>query len=145
MVYAFLMTKGGQQVPQPKSKATAQARSREMMSEEAEQTPDVSPPRPPPERPPTVFVRAKRWNPRLLAQKCEYHEKADCRLLGTLRRNDDFLFYVESLFFFCEEILCFALCARMTRAHCFLKKRSMAPFLMTRKKFEALGRTPVQG
>ena len=43
MVYAFLMTKGGQQVPQRKSKAKAQARCREMMSEGAEQTPDVSP------------------------------------------------------------------------------------------------------
>ena len=33
MVHAFLMTKGGQQVPQAKSKAKARARSREMMSE----------------------------------------------------------------------------------------------------------------
>ena len=52
MVYAFLMTKGGQQVPQPKSKAKARARSREMMSEGVEQTPDVSPPRQQPERTP---------------------------------------------------------------------------------------------
>ena len=44
MVYAFLMTKGGQQVPQPKSKAKVRARSREMMNEGVEQTPDVSPP-----------------------------------------------------------------------------------------------------
>ena len=43
MVYAFLMTKGGQQGPQPKSKAKARARSRKMMSEGVEQTPDVSP------------------------------------------------------------------------------------------------------
>ena len=43
MVYAFFMTKGGQQVPQPKSKAKARARSREMMKEGVEQTPDVSP------------------------------------------------------------------------------------------------------
>ena len=39
MVCAFFLTKGGQQVPQPKSKAKARARSREMMSEGAEQTP----------------------------------------------------------------------------------------------------------
>ena len=43
MVYAFLTTKGGQQVPQPKSKAKARARSQEMMNGGAEQTPDVSP------------------------------------------------------------------------------------------------------
>ena len=44
MVYALLMTKGGQQVPQPKSKAKARARSRETMNEGVEQTPDVTAP-----------------------------------------------------------------------------------------------------
>ena len=48
MVYAFLMTKGGKKVPQPKSKAKARSRSREMMNEGVEQTPDVSLPRLPP-------------------------------------------------------------------------------------------------
>ena len=57
-----------------------------MMSEGVEQTPDGSQPRPPPERPPIV-----RWNPRRLAQKCEYHRKAHRRLLGILQRNDGFL------------------------------------------------------
>ena len=51
MVYAFLMTKGGQQVPLAKSKAKARARNRATTNEGAEQTPDVSPPRPTPERP----------------------------------------------------------------------------------------------
>ena len=60
MVNAFLMTKGGQQVP--KSKAKARARSREMMSEGVEQTPDASPPRPL-ERPPIVFVRGETLEP----------------------------------------------------------------------------------
>ena len=63
MVYVFLMTKGGQQVPQAKSKAKARARSRAMTNEGAEQTPDVSPPRPPPERPPIVFVRGETLEP----------------------------------------------------------------------------------
>ena len=56
---AFLTTKGGQQVPQAKSKAKARARNRAMTNEGAEQTPDVSPPRPPSERPPILFVRGR--------------------------------------------------------------------------------------
>ena len=63
MVYALLVTNGGQQVPQPKSKAEARARIREMMSEGAEQTPDVSHPRPPPDRPPIVFLRGETLEP----------------------------------------------------------------------------------
>ena len=62
MVYAFPMTKGGQQVPQAKSKAKARARSR-AMTNGAEQTPDVSLPRPPHERPPIVFVRDETLEP----------------------------------------------------------------------------------
>ena len=112
MVYAFLVTKGGQQVPQPKSKAKARTRSREMMSEGAEQTPDASRPRLQPERSAIVFVRGETLEPRLLAQKCEYHGKVDRRVLGILRRNDHFLFYLVArcCFFLRREILHGPLC-----------------------------------
>ena len=63
MVYAFLMTKGGQQVAQPKSKAKARARIREMMNEGVEQTPDVSPPRLQPKRPPIMSLRGETLEP----------------------------------------------------------------------------------
>ena len=76
MVYAFLMTKGGQQVPQPKSKAKARARSREMMSEGVEQTLDVSPPRLPPERPPIVFVRGETLEPSTARPKVRRSRKS---------------------------------------------------------------------
>ena len=119
MVYAFLMTKGEQQVAQ--STAKARARNRAMTNEGAEQTPDLSPPRPPPERPPLVFARGETLEPK----KSEYHGKADRetqrRLLGTLRKNDDFLFYMESVerFFNCAEKFSRALCARMTHTFIF--------------------------
>ena len=100
MVYAFLMTKGGQQVPKAKSKARARARSWAMTNEAAEQIPDVSPPRPPPERPPILFVRGETLEPS--TARPEYHGKTDREtqriLLATLRKNDDFLFYMESVF-----------------------------------------------
>ena len=51
LAYAFLMTKGGQRIPQAKSKAKARA------------TPDTSPPRLPPERPPMVFTRGETMEP----------------------------------------------------------------------------------
>ena len=82
MVYAFLMTKGGQQVPQPKSKAEARARCREMMSEGAEQTPDASPPRPPPERPPTVFVRGETLEPSTARPKVRISRKSQPQIIG---------------------------------------------------------------
>ena len=81
MVYAFLMTKGGQQVPQSRSKAKAQARSREMMSEGAEQTP-VSPPRPPPERPPIVFVRSETLEPSTARPKVRISRKSRPQSIG---------------------------------------------------------------
>ena len=59
----FLMTKGGQRIPQAKSKAKARARSRATTSEGAEAAPDTSPPRLPPERPPTVFTRGETLEP----------------------------------------------------------------------------------
>ena len=59
LVYAFLMTKGGQRIPQAKSKAKARASSRATTSEGAEAAPDTSPPRLPPERPPMVFTRGE--------------------------------------------------------------------------------------
>ena len=92
MVYAFLMTKGGQQVSQPKSKAKALARSREMMSEGAEQTPDVSPPRLQPERPPMVFVRGETLEPSAARPKVRRSRKSRPQ-----RRNDDSLFYMGSV------------------------------------------------
>ena len=63
MVYAFLMTKGGHQVRNTKSKAKARARCPAIMNEGVEQTPDVPPPRPPLERPPIVFVRGETLEP----------------------------------------------------------------------------------
>ena len=63
LAYAFLMTKGGQRIPQAKSKAKARARSRATTSEGAEAAPDMSPPRLPPERPPMVFVRGETMEP----------------------------------------------------------------------------------
>ena len=63
LAYAFLMTKGGQRIPQAKSKAKARASSRAMTSEGAEAAPDTSPPRLPPERPPMVFMRGETMEP----------------------------------------------------------------------------------
>ena len=141
MVYAFLMTKGGQQVPQPKSKAKARAQSRDMMSEGAEQTPDVSP-----------LVHRLRGRHSVCEgrnagtldcspKKCEYHGKADRRLLGTLRKNDDFLFYMESVArFFAQRNFAWPLCKDDTYILFFKKKKkkksSMAPVWMTRQGFE---------
>ena len=82
MVYAFLMTKGGQQVPQPKSKAKGRARSREMMSEGVEQTPDVSAPRPQPERPPMVFVRGETLKPSTARPKVRISRKSRPQSIG---------------------------------------------------------------
>ena len=44
LAYAFLMKKGGQRIPQAKSKAKARASSRATTSEGAEAAPDMSPP-----------------------------------------------------------------------------------------------------
>ena len=63
LAYAFLMTKGGQRIPQAKSKAKAGASSRASTSEGAEAAPDTSPPRLPPERPPMVFTRGETMEP----------------------------------------------------------------------------------
>ena len=63
LAYAFLMTKGGQRIPQAKSKAKALARSWATTSEGAEAAPDMSPPRLPPERPPMVFTRGETIEP----------------------------------------------------------------------------------
>ena len=82
MVYAFLMTKGGQQVPQAKSKAKARARSRAMTSEGAEQTPHVSPPRPPPERPPIVFVRGETLEPSTARPKVRISRNSGPQIIG---------------------------------------------------------------
>ena len=82
MVYAFLMTKGGQQVPQPKSKAEARARSREIMSEGVEQTPDVSPPRLPHEMPPIVFVRGEALEPSTARPKVRISRKSRPQSIG---------------------------------------------------------------
>ena len=63
LAYAFLMTKGGQRIPQAKSMAKARANSRATTSEGAEAAPDTSPPRLPPERPPMVFTRGETMEP----------------------------------------------------------------------------------
>ena len=63
LAYAFLMTKGGQRIPQAKSKAKARASSRVLTSEGAEAAPDTSPPRLPPEKPPMVFTRGETMEP----------------------------------------------------------------------------------
>ena len=63
LAYAFLMTKGGQRIPQAKSKARARASSRATTSEGAEAAPDTSPPRLPPERPPMVFTSGETMEP----------------------------------------------------------------------------------
>ena len=63
LAYAFLMTKGGQRIPQAKSKAKARASSRATTSEGVEAAPDTSPPRLPPERPPMVFTRGETMEP----------------------------------------------------------------------------------
>ena len=63
LAYAFLMTKGGQRIPQAKSMAKARASSRATTSEGAEAAPDTSPPRLPPERPPMVFTRGETMEP----------------------------------------------------------------------------------
>ena len=63
LAYAFLMKKGGQQIPQAKSKAKARANSRASTSEGAEAAPDTSPPRLRPERPLVVFTRGETMLP----------------------------------------------------------------------------------
>ena len=82
MVYAFFMTKGGQQVPQPKSKAKARARNREMMKEGVEQTPGVSPPRLQPERPPAVFLRGETLVPSTARPKVRISRKSRPQSIG---------------------------------------------------------------
>ena len=63
LAYAFLMKKGGQQIPKAESKAKARASSRATTSEGAEAAPDTSPPRLPPERPLMVFPRGETMVP----------------------------------------------------------------------------------
>ena len=63
LAYAFLMTKGGQQIPQAKSKAKVRASSRATTNEGAGAAPDTSPPRLPPERPLVVFTRGETMVP----------------------------------------------------------------------------------
>ena len=63
LAYAFLMKKGGQRIPQAKSKAKARASSRATTSEGAEAAPDTSAPRLLPERPPMVFTRSETMEP----------------------------------------------------------------------------------
>ena len=63
LAYAILMTKGGQRIPQTKSKANARASSRATTSEGAEAADDTSPPRLPPERPPMVFTKGETMEP----------------------------------------------------------------------------------
>ena len=63
LAYAFLMTKGGQRIPQAKSMAKARARSRATTSEGAVAAPDTSPPRLPSEIPPMVFTRGETMEP----------------------------------------------------------------------------------
>ena len=117
-----------------------------MMSEAVGQTPDVSPPRPPPERPPIVFVRSENGGTLDCSPKsAKITEKPTAYYWGY-----DFLFYMELVarFFFAQRKICMALCARMTRTYCFFlkkKKSSMVPIMMTRQGFEVLGMTPVQG
>ena len=57
------MKKGGQQVPVAKTKAKGPTRGRAPANEGAVIAPDVSPPRLPPERPPTAFVRSETLEP----------------------------------------------------------------------------------
>ena len=139
MVCASFMTKGGQQVPQAKSKAKARARrSQEMMNEGVEQIPDVSPPRPQPERPPTVFVRGPK--------SANITEKPTAEYWGPFARMTIFSSTWNRLhvFFICAEKLCVAFCGRMTRTY-FLKKSSMAPVWMTHKDLKSICMAPVQG
>ena len=63
LAYAFLMTKGGQRVPQAKSKAKVRASSRATTSEGAEAAPDTPPLRLPAERPPMVFTSGETMEP----------------------------------------------------------------------------------
>ena len=77
LAYAFLMTKGGQRIPQAKSKAKARASSRATTSEGAEVAPDTSPPRLPPERPPMVFTRGETRNPLMLVRRYELRDEPD--------------------------------------------------------------------
>ena len=51
LAYAFLMKRGGQQVPEAKTKAKGRTRGRAPTNEGAVSAPDVSPPRLQPERP----------------------------------------------------------------------------------------------
>ena len=63
LAYASLMKKRGQQVPGAKTKALGGTRSPAPTNEEAVIAPDVSPPRLPPERPPTAFMRGETLEP----------------------------------------------------------------------------------
>ena len=84
-----------------------------------------------------------------LAQKCEFHGKADRRLLGILRKSDDFLFHMESVarVVLRRENLHGPLCEDDTYILFFFfkKKKAWPLFLMTRQGFEVFGMTPVQG
>ena len=76
------LTKGAQQVPHPKSKAKARARRQAMTNEGAEQTPDVLPPRPPPEGPPIVFVRGETLEPSTARPKVRISRKSRPQITG---------------------------------------------------------------
>ena len=108
---------------QPKSKAKARARSREMMSEGVEQTPDVSPPRLQSERPPTVFVRGDTLEPSTARPKsANITEKSTAQYWGAFAGMAIFSPTWSQLhvvvFFFCAEKICMALCTRVTRTYC---------------------------
>ena len=63
LAYAFLMKKGGQQVPVAESKAKGRTRGQAPTNEGAVIAPDVSPPRLPPEKPPIAVVRGETLEP----------------------------------------------------------------------------------
>ena len=115
-------------------KAKARARSREVMSEGAEQTPDVSSPRQQLERPPIVFVRGETLEPSTARPKVRISRKSRPQSFGdpAQERRFSLLHGVScTLFSFLRrEILHGLLCKDDTYIRFFFfkkKKSSMAP------------------
>ena len=74
--YAFLMKKGGQQVPMAETKGKGRTRGRVPTNEGTVMAPDVPPPSPPPERPPSAFARGETLEPSTARPKVRISRKS---------------------------------------------------------------------
>ena len=121
LAYAFLMTKGGQQVPVAKTKAKGPTRGRAPANEGAVIA-DVSPPRLPPERPPTASASTARPKVRISRRsRVKFLSSAERRFAWSLHKADKY--NSRSVVFFAfEQQRLHGPCARKTRTIPFLRR-----------------------